>query len=107
MKEIWITCNETELQELIRKKTGKRVILPRQEMIQMLEVYEDKHSSIETSRKKLQVFVEKNLSALQTNLPCNGSNLVGKCTVYECTNFVHISCLIGASKLMESENAKN
>lgn len=103
---MWESCNETELRELVRKKTGKRVILPRGELLKMLETYEEKHSPIQTSRKKLQVFVEDNLPALQTNLPCNGSEFVGQCTVYSCTDFVHMSCLIGASKLMESKNDK-
>ena len=103
---MWESLNNTELKELIRKKFNRRVSASREDMISMLENYKDSHYPIETSRKNLQLFVLNNLSSLLTNLPCNGFPLVGKCTEHNCTDFVHMSCFLGAKEMIEEWNKK-
>ena len=93
----------TELKELIRKKIGRRIDTNNRD--ELLNILENKTyieaSRIEKSRMKLQMFVEKNLVAVQTNLPCHGQLTAGKCMIHPCTDYTHYNCLIGAQSLMK------
>lgn len=101
--------NGAELSELVRKKTGRRVDKrDRDSLLAILNGNKLPETNEESSRKKLQIFVEANITSLATNLPCIGETLAGKCTKHKCTTITHLSCLKGAeSFLNESNNTKS
>lgn len=99
--DILHALNETELALIIRRQTGlvmKRSV-GRDRMIQLLEEggmpLPEEISPTTESRKKLQVFIEKNWVALNSQLPCKGENK-GRCTVYPCPEGRHLDCLLAA-----------
>lgn len=47
------------------------------------------------TRKRLQVWVEKNWAAIGSQLPCSGETR-GKCTEHSCTDGRHLDCYLGA-----------
>lgn len=89
--------NNSELAELARKKFGRREIsLNRENLLKILVGEKTSPTKEEITRKKLQVFVEKNWEAIQTNVPCTLTKNAGKCTVHNCTTVQHIECYKGA-----------
>lgn len=99
------TLNNTELAQLIRRHTNlvvKRAV-PRERLIQLLEdgglPTLDEVSPTTESRKKLQLYVEKNWMGIQSQLPCKGENR-GRCTIYPCPEGRHVDCLISATPHM-------
>ncbi len=67
------TLSRSELVELIRKQKGRRAsqVSTRENLLEVLDGKEGKFPT-EDSRKRLQVFIEKNWDSVQTNLPCRG-----------------------------------
>lgn len=87
--------NKTELLELIRQQTGKRIssTTSRANLIQMIEMGKVWDiSNTEHSRVKLELFIDKNRQYYQTNLPCRGQINEGKCTIFKCSEVLHLSC---------------
>lgn len=93
--------NETELAQLIRSQMGMVVVraVGRDRMIEILEhCYQPgphELSKTDDSRKRLQLYVEKNWTGIQSQLPCKGDNR-GRCTIYPCPEGRHIDCLLAA-----------
>lgn len=93
--------NITELTQLIRRQTGVIVTrsIGRERMIYLLENggLPDPASTSATneSRKRLQLYIEKNWTGIQSQLPCKGENR-GRCTIYPCPEGRHIDCLLAA-----------
>lgn len=114
------SLNETELAQLIRRQTGLIVArgMGRDRMIELLEnggmpkpegtswdshgvmYFHPEISKTQDSRKRLQLFIEKNWNSLQSQLPCKGENR-GRCTIYPCPEGRHIDCLLAASSHMK------
>lgn len=114
-----LMLNNTELAQLIRRQTGMVVkrSMGREEMIEVLgnnrplfpggekplpdqmgggTYYEDPEiSNTDSSRKRLQLYIEKNWVGIQSQLPCKGDNR-GRCTIYPCPEARHIDCLLAA-----------
>lgn len=97
--------NETELAYIIRRQMGlvvKRSV-GKERLIQLLEdggmPTEEELSSTTDSRKRLQLYIEKNWEGIQSQLPCKGENR-GRCTVYPCPEGRHVDCLNAAAPHM-------
>lgn len=97
--------NVTELAFLIRRHTGlvvKRSV-GKERLIQLLEdggvPTAEEVSSTTDSRKRLQLYIEKNWMGIQSQLPCKGENR-GRCTIYPCPEGRHVDCLISATPHM-------
>jgi len=100
--QMYQELNNTELAALVQKRTGRRIPrIDRALLISVLEGGSAKRTTLENTRKKLQIFVEPNLVALQTNLPCYNDINKGRCTVCACSDLTHINCYIGAKPLMK------
>lgn len=98
---MWRDLNNTELAEILRRRTGRRFSkLNRDLLLAALEGEVVEKTQQEKTRKKLQLFVEPNFIELQTNFPCYKEPNKGRCQVHTCTDITHLSCLIGASSLM-------
>lgn len=97
-------CNRTELIELVRKRTKRRLNGSREVLLKALEGELPEVNSIERSRKKLQLFVLDNWDAVQTNVPCIKESTAGRCTSHFCTNYTHFSCLFGAQELINAKS---
>lgn len=91
--------NNSELAHLIRRQTGlvvKRSV-SRERLIQILEYgasygpTPDEVSPTQETRRKLQVYIEKNWVGIQSQLPCKGENK-GRCTIYGCPEGRHVDC---------------
>lgn len=93
--------NCTELTQLIRRQTGMVVAksIGKDRMIQLLQYggHPEPHelSKTDDSRKRLQLYIEKNWTGIQSQLPCKGENR-GRCTIYPCPEARHIDCLLAA-----------
>lgn len=93
--------NETELAQLIRRQTGLVVAkaVSRERLIEMLTNGQpprpEELSRTDDSRRKLQLYVEKNWNGIQSQLPCKGENR-GRCTIYPCPEGRHVDCLLAA-----------
>lgn len=89
--------NTSELMEIIRRHTGVRVRrgLLRERMIQIIKNAEtpaqDEVPGSAVSRKRLEVWIEKNWTLVNSQLPCKGPNY-GKCTIYPCPEARHLEC---------------
>lgn len=94
-------CNRTELIELIRKRTGRRLFGDREKLLKALDGELPETNVVERSRKRLQLFVLDKWDAIQTNVPCIRESTAGKCTTHFCTNYTHFSCLFGAQTLID------
>lgn len=97
--------NVTELAQLIRRHTGlvvKRSV-PKERLVQLLEdgglPTAEEISPTTDSRKRLQLYIEKNWMGIQSQLPCKGENR-GRCTIYQCPEGRHVDCLISATPHM-------
>ncbi len=103
--DILHSLNVTELAQLIRRHTGlvvKRSV-PKERLIQLLEdggvpTAEEVSPTSET-RKRLQMYIEKNWMGIQSQLPCKGENR-GRCTIYPCPEGRHVDCLLSATPHM-------
>lgn len=89
--------NTTELLAIIRQQTGlvvKRSV-PKDRLIQLVEEgtkpAQEELSGTNGTRRILQLFIEKNWSWINSQLPCKGPNR-GKCTVYQCPEGRHLDC---------------
>ena len=51
------------------------------------------------SRRKLQMWIDKNRMQIESQLPCSGVNR-GKCTIYPCSEGKHLDCFLSAQKHM-------
>lgn len=51
------------------------------------------------TRRRLQLWVERNWSQIGSQLPCSGPNK-GKCTIYPCSEGKHLDCYLSAQKHM-------
>jgi hypothetical protein len=98
--------NITELTYLIRRQTGlvvKRSV-SKERLIQLLEYgglpTAEEISPTTESRKRLQLYIEKNWTGIQSQLPCKGENR-GRCTIYPCPEGRHIDCLLSATPHMK------
>lgn len=99
--DILHALNITELAQLIRRQTG--LVIARsvgiERMIQILEYGQrpEPHelSKTDDSRKRLQLYIEKNWNGIQSQLPCKGENR-GRCTIYPCPEARHVDCLLSA-----------
>lgn len=104
--DILHTLNVTELAYIIRRQTGlvvKRSV-GKERLIQLLEdggmPTQDEVSPTTDSRKRLQIFIEKNWAGIQSQLPCKGENR-GRCTIYPCSEGRHVDCLLSAEPQMK------
>jgi outer membrane protein assembly factor BamA len=87
--------NKSELIELIKQQTGRRISpsLSNEELIAIANTGEIKGiSATESTRKRLQVFIDKNKTLYQANLPCLGQLNEGKCTIFKCSEMRHTDC---------------
>jgi hypothetical protein len=75
----------------------------RERLIQLIRSSEqpEKEEIAETTetRRRLQVWVERNWLQINSQLPCSGS-LRGMCTVYPCSEGRHIECYLSAKDKM-------
>ncbi len=112
--------NETELTQLIRRQTGVIVArsIGKDRMIEILQNgyvpdpggyrqigdemvdITSEYAKTNESRKKLQLFIEKNWNGIQSQLPCKGENR-GRCTIYPCSEGRHVDCLLAAGPHMK------
>jgi hypothetical protein len=98
--------NVTELAFIIRRQTGlvvKRSV-SKERLIELLEnggmpTPEEISPTTET-RKSLQLYIEKNWTGIQSQLPCKGENR-GRCTVYPCPEGRHVDCFLSATPHMK------
>lgn len=97
--------NTTELAYLIRRQTGlvmKRSVT-KERLIELQEnggmPLPEEISPTTDSRKRLQLYVEKNWNGIQSQLPCKGADR-GRCTIYPCPEGRHIDCLLSAASHM-------
>ncbi len=51
------------------------------------------------SRRRLQLWIERNAAQIASQLPCSGPNK-GKCTIYPCSEGKHLDCYLAAAKYM-------
>lgn len=94
--------NNTELKRLIFIQTGgKRVDGTNEELLTYFEGKEVPESRFVETRKRLQVFLEKNGSSFETNMPCYTKTNAGKCTIYNCSDITHLCCYEGAKEYMK------
>ena len=96
--------NKTELIELIYRRFGKRVNEERELLLDILNgelPIENVPQRTIDSRRKLQVFIEQNYEAVQTNLPCRAEFNAGKCTIFPCSDVMHKNCYNGAKEHIE------
>ena len=101
--------NSSEARELIRRKYGRVVNGTIPELLEILDKGLKKEKTpIEKTRKKLEMYVLPLWEQLQTNFPCAAQKKSGHCTVFGCSDVVHLNCLLGAQELMEdaSRNSK-
>lgn len=98
--------NKTELALLLKRQTGlvvKRSV-SRERLIQLQEeggsLSPDEVSPTTESRRKLQMYIEKNWVGIQSQLPCKGENK-GRCTIYGCPEGRHVDCYLSASRHMK------
>ncbi len=100
---MWDDFNNTELSEILRRRTGRRISrLDRTVLLAALEGSSIEQSQQEKTRKRLQLYIEPNFIALQTNFPCYKEVNKGKCAIHSCSDLTHINCSIGAADLMRS-----
>ncbi len=104
--DILHTLNTTELAYVIRRQTGlvvKRSV-SKERLIQLLEdggiPTAEEVSATTESRRHLQLYIEKNWTGIQSQLPCKGENR-GRCTVYGCPEGRHVDCLLSATPHMK------
>ncbi len=89
--------NGTELSELVRKIYGRRIHKRKSTLLlALLNGEKIDIQAEELTRKRLQTYVDSKFEALQTNLPCLGTQTAGKCSKHHCSDMVHASCLSGA-----------
>lgn len=93
--------NVTELTQLLRQRTGWVVksTLSKERLASFLygqaqPTAEDLADTTKT-RHSLQVFIEKNRSLFDSQLPCKGENR-GCCTIYPCPEGRHVDCFLAA-----------
>jgi hypothetical protein len=101
-----LELNETELSYLYRRQTGlvlKRSVR-KERIIDLLSngrhPDQDEISSTTDSRKRLQLYVEKNWVGINSQLPCKGENR-GRCTIYPCPEGRHLDCMLAAKPHLE------
>lgn len=100
------TLNDTELAYTIRSRTG--VVVKRSvgkaRLIQLVQTGEmplpEEIAPSTATRSKLQLYIEKNWSGINSQLPCKGENR-GKCTIYPCPEGRHADCLLAAAPHMK------
>lgn len=101
--------NKTELIEILRLQTGRRVsrTLATNDIINMLDTGSiSTFSKTEKTRYRLEQFIEKNWDYYQTNLPCRGEPNEGKCTVYRCPEGRHVDCYLNVKDEIDKEDGK-
>lgn len=89
------TLNKTELLDLIRRQTGRRVssLLTLEELRGIVNGNPiTEFSKTEVTRKKLEIFIEQNWEFYQIYLPCRGQVNEGKCTIFNCSEGLHTEC---------------
>lgn len=93
--------NITELTQLLRQSTGwvVRASVSKERLASFLYGFEqptaeDLAESTKT-RISLQVFIEKNRTVFDSQLPCKGENK-GRCTIYPCPEGRHADCFLAA-----------
>lgn len=102
MIQMYQELNNTELAVLVQKRTGRRISkFNRKSLLDVLEGSPVEKTTLEKTRRKLQLFVEPQIIALQTNLPCYNDINVGRCTICSCSDLTHINCYLGAQHLMK------
>lgn len=101
--------NDTELKQLIKIKTRKRPKGSSEELeIALNDTSKIQESPLAKSRKILEDFLTKNWEKFSTNMPCLGQQNNGKCTIFNCSEVLHIHCYLSAQKFIEKEqNAAN
>lgn len=101
--------NGSEARELIRRKYNRVVNGTLPELLEILDKgFVGEKTPTEKTRKKLEMYVLPLWEQLQTNFPCAAQKKSGHCTVFGCSDAVHLNCLLGAQELMEdaSRNSK-
>lgn len=91
------SLNTTELLDIIRRQTGLvvRRSVPHGRLVQLVEdggmPSQEELAGTNESRKVLQLFIEKNWTQINSQLPCKGVNR-GRCTIYPCPEGRHLDC---------------
>ena len=93
--------NQTELAYIYRRHTGlvlkRTVTIDR--LIELLtqggQPLPEEISPTTESRKRLQLYVEKNWNGINSQLPCKGENR-GRCSIYPCPEGRHLDCVNSA-----------
>lgn len=99
--------NQSELLQILKdsERGGHRLrkAVPADRLIHLIRTGEqpaqEEIALTTNTRKKLQVWVKRNWSAIGSQLPCSGETR-GKCTEHPCTDGKHLDCYIGAEDLM-------
>lgn len=99
--------NRSELlQILASEKYGFlriRAAVPHERLAHLVRTQEQPNpeelSLVSDSRRRLQVWIDKNKIQIESQLPCKGPNR-GKCTIYPCSDGKHFDCLLAAEKYM-------
>jgi hypothetical protein len=107
MNDYYDYMNRTELLQLLASdKHGNhrlRTTVPAERLIHLLRTGEqpqpEELAQTTETRKKLQVWIEKNWLQIGSQLPCSGPNK-GKCTIYPCSEGKHLDCYLHAQKHM-------
>lgn len=92
-----IHLNTTELQEIIRQRTGNRLrrSVPRERLIHLIETKEpplpEELAGTNYTRIALQNFISESWDWVNSQLPCTGQDR-GKCTIYPCPEGRHLDC---------------
>ena len=96
--------NETELKQLIKIKTRKRAKGSSEELEETQNnPNKIQESPLMQSRELLENFLNKNWENFSTNMPCLGQQNNGKCTIFNCSELLHIHCYLSAQKFIEKE----
>lgn len=59
----------------------------------------DELAQTSDTRRRLQLWIERNWIQIGSQLPCSGPNK-GKCTIYPCSEGKHLDCYLSAQKHM-------
>ena len=99
--------NQTELLKILSsEKYGYlrlRRGIPLERLAHLVRTMErptpEEHALTSDTRRRLQLWIERNWTQIGSQLPCSGPNK-GKCTIYPCSEGKHLDCYLAAQKHM-------
>lgn len=105
--DVYSYMNRTELLQILStEKYGflrLRGSIPLERLAHLIRTGEqptpDEIALTSDSRRKLQLWIDRNRLQIESQLPCSGPNK-GKCTIYPCSEGKHLDCYLSAQKHM-------